>query len=432
MRTLLLSLTAALAPLAPAPAQEARGSDLVAIRVGRAETVANGTIEHAVILVEGGKIVAIGQDLPVERGIRVVDRPEWVAMPGLVNPYSRMGLESRGGAGFDPQVSSAAELYPLDPQYGDLLEAGVTTLGLYPAGTGVPGQAIAVRPSGDSREAMLLSPSSYLLVWFRSDARSKKQVRDAFEKVDEYLEKEKKAREKWDKDQEKAKKDADKKKDDKKDEKKGDGEKADEEKPDAKEEPAAYVPPEPDEKVVPFLALRNGEARALAAISSAGDYLHWLDAIGEEEFQWDLRVPVVRELDLYEVKDKIGEKGCRVLMEPQLSLHPGTMRQRNLPAELAKAGAKLVLIPREDDVQRHRSWLRDVGEMIATGLDRDVALRALTLEPAGLLGLQERLGSLEVGKDANLIFLDGDPFETTTKLEAVMLEGRFVKGEVQQ
>jgi imidazolonepropionase-like amidohydrolase len=96
-----------------------------------------------------------------------------------------------------------------------------------------------------------------------------------------------------------------------------------------------------------------------------------------------------------------------------------------------KAGAKLVLIPRNDDLDSFESWLRDVGEIVATGLDRDVALRAVTLEPATLLGLEERLGSLDEGKDANLILLNGDPLEVGTKIEAVMLDGRFVYGEVQ-
>lgn len=419
----LLILVAASAPLLPAPAQKGAAAELVAIRVGRAETVSKGRIDNAVLLVEGGKIVAIGEDLPVGRGIRVLDRPDWVAMPGLVNPYSRVGLDSRGGTGFEPQVSCRNEIYPLERAYGDLLEAGVTTLGLYPPGTGVPGQALAVRPAGDSVEEMLVAPSGYLLMVFRSDARSKKMIRDAFAKVDDHLEKEKKAKEKWDKDQEKAK--STEKKDEKKDEEKKDEPKADE------KASKVFVPPAPDEKVAPFLALRRKEARSLVAISGAGDYLHWLDAIGKEDFPWDLRIPIVRELDIYEVKKEIGEKGVRVVMEPQLSLHPSTMRQRCLPMELAQAGARLVLIPRDDNLARHKSWLMDVGEMVGVGLDREVALRAVTLEPAALLGLDERVGSLEVGKDANLIFLDGDPFERTTRLKAVMLEGRMVH-EVQR
>lgn len=448
----------------------AAGSDLLAIRVGRAETISQGTIEHAVILIENGKITAIGQDLPIERGIPVLDRPQWTVLPGLVHPYSRLGLEGRGGSGFEPQQKPTGELNPLDPLYRDLVERGVTTLGLYPAGTNVPGQAIALRPSGDERADMLLSESAYLKIEFRADQRSKKSIRDAFAKVDEYVEKEKKAREKWEKDQEKAKKkEPEKKPEEKKpeekkpEEKKPDGKssqvqelaqepdpsaaqepKPDDKKPDDKkpedkkpeekkdEAPAVYVPPEPDPKVKPFIALRAKELRALVALSSAADYLHWLDAISKEDFLWDLRLPLTRQADYFEVAEKLGEKKVRVVLEPEITLHPGTMRQRNLPAELARAGAKIVLIPRSDTLGAVETWLHSVGAIVATGLDRQVALRAVTLEAAEVLGLAARVGSLEVGKDANMVFYAGDPLEPATPLEAVMLEGRFVKGEVTQ
>ena len=84
------------------------GGDLLAIRVGRAETISQGSIENAVILVEDGKIVTVGEDLPVERGIPVLDRPEWVVTPGLLNCHSRLGMDSRGGNGFEPPEDTDA------------------------------------------------------------------------------------------------------------------------------------------------------------------------------------------------------------------------------------------------------------------------------------------------------------------------------------
>ena len=77
MLVLALTLTSALSGPVAAPAT----GELLAIRVGRAETIANGTLEHAVILVESGKIVAVGEDLAIERGIPILDRPDWVAGP---------------------------------------------------------------------------------------------------------------------------------------------------------------------------------------------------------------------------------------------------------------------------------------------------------------------------------------------------------------
>lgn len=440
---ILTHLLLALAPAATAP------SDLLAIRVGRAETVSKGVIEHAVILVEGGKIVTIGEDLPIERGIPILDRPKWTVIPGLVNAYSRLGLDGEGGDDNAADVKASGELWHGSEEYEKVVEYGVTTLGLYPPGNGIPGQAVAVRPRAKSAAEMVLRDPSYLKVVLRANAASKKAIGEGFKKADEYAEKEKKAREKWEKDQEKKKKPAAKKDEKKPDEKAGE-EKKEEPKPEAKEEGKkeeakkeeaasdAFVPPEPDPKTKPFLDLRAGKLRALVSVSGSGEYLHLIDAIGKETFPWDLRIPVSRELDIFYVLDKktydldvdgIGDRKVRVVVEPTLTVHPGTMRTRNPAAELARAGAKLVLIPRNDTLPDHRMWLANVGESIGAGLDRDVALRAMTLEGAALLGVDDRLGSLEKGKDANLVFLDGDPFEPSTRIQAVMLEGEFVHGE---
>lgn len=431
----------------PRPADPSASSDLLAIRVGRAETAAKGTIEHAVILVEGGKIVTIGEDLAVERGIPIVDKPGWVAMPGLVDAYSRLGLDGEGGEDNSPEVRAFREIYPGAEEYQEVVKYGVTTLGLYPAGNGIPGQAVVVRPLGKTPEEMLIQDPAYLKVILRAASSSKKLVRDGFKKADEYAEKEKKAREKWEKDQEAKKKKAPAKKEEKPEEKKGEEKKdegkeeakpeAKEEKPPAKEE--VFVPPEPDPKIKPFLDLRAGKLHALFSISSAGEYLHLLDALGKEKLSFDLRIPLSRDSDIFYVEDKktydlevdgIGDRKCRVVIEPMLTLHPGTMRQRNPAMELMRAGAKVVFVPRNDALADLKAWLPNVGEIVGAGLDRQAALRALTIEPATLLGVDSRLGSLEKGKDANIVFLSGDPFQPSTRIQAVMLEGRFVFGEV--
>ncbi|MFN0241579.1 MAG: amidohydrolase family protein [Planctomycetota bacterium] len=425
---------------------------LVAIKVGRAETVAKGVIEHAVLLVEDGKIVTIGEDLEIERGIPVLDRPTWVVTPGFVSAYSRLGLDGDAGEESNPDVDAYDELYPASEDYAEVVKSGVTTLGLYPPGNGIPGRAVVVRPFGKTRDEMLLERDAYLKIVLRASVASKKMVRDGFKKADEHAEKEKKNREKWDKEQEQKKKKAPAKADDKKtEEKKVDDKKAAEEekkeepKPDAKDDAKAkdagaqYTPLEIDPKTKPFVDLRNGDLRALVSISSAAEYLHFLDAIDKEKFEWDLRLVVTRELDFFYVASKqaydlevdgIGDRKVRVALEPSLTMHPGTLRQRNPAQELSKAGAKIVFVPRVDDLNGYELWLRHVGEIVNAGLDRDVALRALTLEPAEMLDVADRVGSLEKGKDANMVFFDGDPFEASSRIQAVMLDGRFVFGEV--
>ena len=129
--------------------------------------------------------------------------------------------------------------------------------------------------------------------------------------------------------------------------------------------------------------------------------------------------------------DGIGDRGLYVVVEPSISLHPGTMRQRNLPNELLLAGAKPVFIPRNDRVSGHESWLSDTSDLVAAGMDRQEALKSLTLRPAEMLGLGEEIGSLDADKKANLIFLNGDPFEYGTEVKAVMIDGQIVFGELE-
>lgn len=248
--------------------------------------------------------------------------------------------------------------------------------------------------------------------------------------MDDYLEKEKKAREKFDKES------GGKKSEAKPDEKKPDEKAAqDGAKPEEKKDEKGkktYVPPTPDDKVKPFLDVVNGRLNALVSIGQAADYLHLMDALGERKVNFDLRIPMTREIDIYEVEKQIGERKCRIVMEPEITMTPNTMRLRNLAQEFSAAGAKIVFLPRNDSLGAHKVWLRNVGEVVAQGLPRDVALRALTLEPAELMGVGARLGSLDKNKDANLVFLNGDPFEPSTRIMAVMLEGKIVFGEVAQ
>lgn len=428
--------------LAPAPG----GGDLVAIRVKRAETVASGPLEHALILVEGGKIVALGEDLPVERGIPVLERPDWVVTPGLVNAHTRVAGERSPARLFEPQSRPTFDVDPRHDAWEELLELGVTTLGFYPDGSGIPGQALVLRPHGETLAEMLVADSAYLKIQLQASASSKKALREAFAKVDEYNEKVAKEREKWEKEQEKKKKSSsrssskkeEEKKDDPKAEEKKEGDLAqEEEKKDDKKEAddkkagEAFVPPAPDEKVKPFLDLRAKSLTAMMSIRKAADYLHLLDVLKrEKDVQFFLQFPLSDDGDLYEVAGKIGEKGLTVVTVPEITLQVNSLRERNIPAELVRAGAKLVLTPRFDTVRGHEDWRADVGRLVGQGLPREAALAAITLEAARALGRADEIGSLEVGKRADLVFWSGDPLEPSSKVEAVMLGGEFVVGDV--
>jgi hypothetical protein len=418
--------------------------ELVAIRVQRAETGAGAPIEHALILVENGKITEIGEDLPVERGIRVLEHEDWVATPGLINAHTRIGLERSSTRGFDPAVTPKSEIDPRNDVWKELLELGVTTLGIFPDGQGIPGQAVIIRPRGETVTEMLVKEPAYLKIYLQATASSKKTLREAFQKVDEYEEKVAKEKEKWDKEQEKKKKSSkssskedkkDEKKEEAKDEKKNGALPQDEEKKEEKKDDKAgdaFVPPVPDERVKPFLDLRKQSLTAMISLRKAADYLHLLDVIQKEkELDWFLQIPLYDDCDFYEIAKQVGEAKKLVLTVPELTLQQNSLRDRNIPDELLRAGARVALMPRTDSLNGYRDWLPDVGRLVAQGLAREAALAAVTLEQARALGIEETTGSLEKGKEADIVFWSGDPLEPSSRVMAVMLDGKFVHGDVQ-
>lgn len=407
---ILTTLTLGALGLVSEPATEP-SSDILALRVGRAETIANGPIENAVVLIQDGEIVIVGEDLPIERGIPVLHMPDAVVMPGLINCRSRIGLDSRAGTVATPQVLAADEVYFGEKVYEELLEYGVTTVALYPPGRGIMGQAAVIQGRGGSVEERVIERHAYLAMTMAADRNAKKTIRDAFDDVDDYLADVEKDREKWEKQQSKKKK-----------------------KDDDKEEGEQFVPDPPDADTLPMLRFVTGDLRGQFSIRKSADILHLWDVLADQKsIEYDIHVALQDDIDLFYVADQLGERGLRVICDPEIVEHPGTRRERNLPAELVRAGAKVALLPRSSEsASAHRDWLRDVGVLVAYGLDRQAALRAMTLEPAHAIGLGDELGSIEAGKRADLIIFDGDPFETTTRLKAVLLGGQLVHGELYQ
>ena len=105
-----------------------------------------------------------------------------------------------------------------------------------------------------------------------------------------------------------------------------------------------------------------------------------------------------------------------------------TLGQRqDTPALLQRAGAKVVLIANGsggEEVFNVRNLKQEAGNAIAYGMTWDDALRAVTLTPAEVFGVAERIGSLQAGRDANVVIWNGDPFEFTSLAEHVFVRGR--------
>ncbi len=393
-----------------------QAGDLLAIRAKTVYTGSGEVLNHAVILVDDGKIVTIGEDLPIERGIPVLELDDnQVVVPGFIQAYTRLGSTTRGRNGTDPQVIASAGFYPTSTlkQYG---EAGIVLAGYYPAGRGMPGQASAMRPLPADGKTFVAKESTYVKLLTSSSKSEKDRIRSIYEEIEKFKTKAEKHKSKYDKAKEKADKAAKKEKDKAK-------------KKAILDKVGKFTALKPNSKEQAFIDMESGKLPALVSIGNAGTFLHFKDALDEKGLSYSLRMPISLESDFANIKDDVGKAGLRVVMDPTISVNPGSRQQRNLPNEFVKAGAKLVLIPRSDSSSGAQNWRKDVVNLIKAGLDEQVALSAMTLEPANLLGMGETHGSLEAGKVADLLILSGKPFEPASEIEAVMVDGTFVHGE---
>jgi imidazolonepropionase-like amidohydrolase len=99
-------------------------------------------------------------------------------------------------------------------------------------------------------------------------------------------------------------------------------------------------------------------------------------------------------------------------------------------ARLARAGVTVALA--SFDTQNARNLRQETGNAIANGMARDAALEAVTLTPARLWGVADRVGSIDAGKDADLVIWSGDPFELTAGAEHVFIKGVEVPSDTRQ
>ena len=172
----------------------------------------------------------------------------------------------------------------------------------------------------------------------------------------------------------------------------------------------------------------KGEAPLIVTAHRAQDIASAL-RIGEE---FGVRVWLDMAAEAYALVDEIRAAGVPVLLHPSMTRANGENENLSFTtaAKLAEADVPFAIqTGYEGYVPKARVLVFEAAIAAAYGLDRAKALEAITLTPARLLGMADRVGSIEVGKDADLALWDGDPFEYTTHCTGVVLEGTLVSNE---
>lgn len=149
-----------------------------------------------------------------------------------------------------------------------------------------------------------------------------------------------------------------------------------------------------------------------------------------DEFR--VRLVLMGAAEAWMVADEIARRKVPVVVKPLANLPTFDMLGATLenPSRLAAAGVTLALST--FDTHNARNLRQEAGNAVAYGLDRELALRAVTLTPATIWGVADRCGSIEPGKSADLVVWSGDPFELSTIAERVFIAGREMPPDTRQ
>ena len=459
-----------------------------AITNARIVTMEGKVIPMGMIVIRNGKIREVGAKVKVPPGALIVDAKGGTVMPGLVSAYSRAGLDRRaaptqtvnpfgrgrrgrprfGGSSRSsgPGRNSAATkvanaIYPRQKIFHELLEAGVTTVALAPTGSGFPGQGALLDLTGKTRGDLIEDDTAFLAVNPSNSTSAKKLLRETFDKAKKLVEERKKPKtppSKTTTPKKPAKKPATKPATTK-------GPKPTGKPPQPKPKPGP-TPPKPKPKPTPTPApkpgqsppkpatkpgtktaakapakkkdpnlevladLLEGKRRSFLAINTATDLLHYLDAVGTTRFNTTILArrssPTSGTFD--QVIDKVKSLKAPILMAPKLSTVPYTDHVTNPALTLHKAGLEVGFVFGDSKAATVQLF-HELIDLVRHGLDPDVALAGVTLVPARMLGLDDKVGSIKAGKDANLILFSADPLDATATVQKVFFRGKVVEKE---
>jgi imidazolonepropionase-like amidohydrolase len=380
---------------------------VTAITNARIHPITQPTIERGTIVMRGGRIEAVGANVQVPAGAQVVDANGAEVYPGFIDGRTSMGLNEPGPRGFEDvqemlDINAAIRANSSYQSDSDAIAVarvnGVTSVGVMPAGGLLGGQAAVMNLDGWTWEEATLQPTVGITFQFPNIGGG-----GGF----------------------------------------GGGQQPPRPFDDLKRERDARV------KIVEDVLTR---AKAYARIPAAERRIDWsFEALVPiVEGRQPLFVQAANEGQIREAVAFAGRTGVRIVITGGIEapLVASLLKEHNIPVLL---GSVLTLPSRED--AHHAASYRAAGELaeagvkfgfatgsyqnvrllpyeaaisVAWGLPREQALRAMTIDTAEILGVADRVGSIEPGKVANLVMWQGDPLELRTPVPRVFVAGRDV------
>jgi imidazolonepropionase-like amidohydrolase len=400
----------------PAFAQAGK-DDAIALKGGKLLTVSHGVIENGVIVMQGGRITAMGgASTAIPKGAKIVDVTGMTVYPGLIDSETHLGLtEVQADRMTNDTLENSDEIMP-HMHVSDAFHAetalipvarinGITNAIVAPAnGDTLPGQDSFIQLAGKSAEEMLTVRDIAMPLNFTGAQRRNQnfdqakfpftrmglitQLRQTFFDAQDY-----------------------------------EAKIAAYEKKKAAEPDKAGAPPKRDLKLEALLPYLHGQKPVVLAAERSND-LETAMALAKE---FHLKIILNHLSHSASALDMVAKSGFPVIVGPIYEQPKEDERYDavfKMPAEMAKRGIKIAFASYEAHQVRNLPYA--AGYATAFGLPWDEALKALTLNPAQMFGVDKDLGSLDVGKMANVVVANGDPLDVKTDVKHVFIAGEEI------
>ncbi|MGD8539877.1 MAG: amidohydrolase family protein [Candidatus Aminicenantes bacterium] len=382
-----------------------------ALKGGTVLSMAGSPIKDGIVLVKDGKIERVGKNVSIPDEYPLIDASEFVVMPGLISARSYVGISSnwRRQSSIDeisrpivPEMEVKHAIEPQAPHFAFCQELGITSAMVTPGNRNpIGGQGVVIKTSGAVIEKMIAKDKAVMVMGLGASAKRADKMpmtrmgvaallRETFTKVKEY-------------------------------EKKMNRNKNTKNGPEPKRDLAM-------EALIPVL---KGEMSMMVHCERRDDIMTAFRIADE----FGLNVILDGATDAYKVVDDIKKRGIPVILE-DLFRGAGSIEDKGFnpanPAILAKEGVKVAFRSREGAwYSPGVAWSGGDLLEIATfavryGMPEEAALRAVTIDAAEIIGMGDRIGSLEPGKDADILILRGHPFKIRSIPEAVFVDGKLV------
>jgi len=393
--------------------KEAVEESLIAIRARKIFTGSRGQINDGFILIRGSKIAYVGEPKAIPQEAIVIDASKSVVIPGMIDIHSHLGLHwesepvrmnpsaptSGPGSSKLRLVSIANAIAPNDKGFQEVLCSGVTSVLLAPETRGlVSGNAALIKLAGGSIQDMIVKEYAaikFSMLGERARLARIWEARDLLKKAKEYAEK-------WDEYERKLPEYKHRKATDK--------------------EGVVKEPDRPkrDANLELLRRLFKHEMPALVHANRADEISNALRVFRDE---YNLDVIILGGDDSYRVIPELRKYNVGVAIGPNIIRYEKGKLVNNADL-LTKNGLRVAFHTSATSGTQYLPM--NAAYAVRYGMDEGKAFQAITSYPAELLHVNDRIGSIDVGKDADLVILSGEPFDFTSQVKKVFVNGRIV------